>query len=79
MLANKHINSKVDNQVGLGVGGGRGTASGVKRAVQREQSWPVQSLRRGGGGGDTLRSEALLKVWNFNHWPVAKNHVLCQL
>lgn len=26
----------------------------------------------GGGGGDTLRSEALLKVRNFNHWPVAE-------
>lgn len=37
MLANKHINSKVDNQVGSGET--EGAASGVKRAVQREQSW----------------------------------------
>lgn len=34
----------------------------------------VQSLSWGGGGWDTLRSEALLKVWprNFSQWPVAE-------
>lgn len=71
VLANKHINSKVDNQVGWGE---RGAAPGVKRAVQREQSWPVQSLSRGGGGGDTARSETQLKVWsrNFTHPAVAE-------
>lgn len=73
MLANKHINSKVDNQVGFGWrGGGRGPASGVKRAVQREQSWPVQSLSRVVGEGAHSGVEALPKVWNFNHWPAAE-------
>lgn len=67
VVANKHINSKVDNQVGScgGWRGDRGAASGVKRAVQREQSWPVQSLSRGGGGGDSHRSEALPRSLEF--------------
>lgn len=57
----------------------RGAASGVKRAVQREQSWPVQSLSRVGGGGDTLRSEAPPeKVWNFNQAACSRNHFLIE-
>lgn len=47
VLANNHINSKVDNRV-------------KERAPEREQSWPVQSLSRGVGGGDPARSEVLL-------------------
>lgn len=60
---------------GLMGGGDMGAASGVKRAVQREQAWAVQSLRRDSGGGDTLRREAQPKSFEFQ--PLARNRNHC--
>lgn len=57
-------------------GGDMGAASGVKRAVQREQAWAVQSLRRDSGGGDTLRREAQPKSLEFQLLARNRNHCL---
>lgn len=47
----------------------------LKEQLFRGDLWPVWCLSEGAGGGDTHthRSGALLKVWNFSHWPAAQS------
>lgn len=52
-LANKHINSKVDNQMG----GTEGQLLVLKRVVQRERLCPALGLSLGGGGRGQTQEE----------------------
>lgn len=70
VLANNHINSKVDNQVGekrLGGDGEEGAASGVKRAFQRELVMARAKFEPGRWGRGRSGAKPCREVWNFKH------------
>lgn len=70
VLANKHINSKVDNQVGeerLGETVKRGQPLVFKRAFQRELVMARAKFEASQWGRGRSGAKPCRKVWNFKH------------